>query len=82
MALVTRVSNSFQSLKSLCSRRENWRLKLKLIRVWNMSIVATPNDPYAMKMLFLDEEATHYFFVIQGEKIEVVVQKQHVAQVC
>ncbi|KAJ1393448.1 Nucleic acid-binding, OB-fold [Sesbania bispinosa] len=62
------VSNGFHSISRLCSRRENWRLIVKLVRAWNMCVVATPNDPFAMKMVFVDEE---------GEKIEAVVSKKH-----
>ncbi|KAJ1423595.1 hypothetical protein SESBI_12218 [Sesbania bispinosa] len=35
---------------------------------WNMCAVATPSDPYAMQMVFVDEE---------GGKIEAIVQKQY-----
>ncbi|KAJ1425432.1 Nucleic acid-binding, OB-fold, partial [Sesbania bispinosa] len=50
------VSAGFHSISSLCGRKENWRLKVKVMRVWNMAAIATPNDPFAMQMLFLDEE--------------------------
>ncbi|KAJ1376758.1 hypothetical protein SESBI_49607 [Sesbania bispinosa] len=62
------VPATFHKINSICGRRQNWRLKVKLVRVWNMCVVATPNDPYAMQMVFVDEE---------GRKIEVVVQKQY-----
>ncbi|KAJ1432398.1 Nucleic acid-binding, OB-fold [Sesbania bispinosa] len=62
------VSAGFHSISSLCGRKENWRLKVKVMRVWNMSAIATPNDPFAMQILFLDEE---------GGLIEGTVQKQN-----
>ncbi|KAJ1426332.1 hypothetical protein SESBI_10350 [Sesbania bispinosa] len=62
------VSSVFHKISSICGRRQNWRLKAKLVRVWNMCAVATPHDPYAMQMVFVDEE---------GGKIEAIVQKQY-----
>ncbi|KAJ1441611.1 hypothetical protein SESBI_01233 [Sesbania bispinosa] len=60
------VPGGFHLIKNLCGRRENWRLMVKLVRFWNMCSVATPNDPYALQMLFMDEE---------GERIEATVQR-------
>ncbi|KAJ1380259.1 hypothetical protein SESBI_46154 [Sesbania bispinosa] len=58
----------YHSIKSLCGMRQNWRLRVKLVRVWNMTSVAKPNDPYARQMVFIDEE---------GGRIEATVPKQH-----
>ncbi|KAJ1422567.1 Nucleic acid-binding, OB-fold [Sesbania bispinosa] len=60
------VSIGFHKVVDLCGRRESWRLRMKLIRVWKMSAVATPDDPFVMHMLFVDQE---------GLCIEVVIQK-------
>ncbi|KAJ1391698.1 Nucleic acid-binding, OB-fold [Sesbania bispinosa] len=62
------VSVGFHTIQSLCGRRQNWRLKVKLVRIWSMAAVATPDDPYAMQMLFVDEE---------GGRIEGTVQKHN-----
>ncbi|KAJ1421231.1 Nucleic acid-binding, OB-fold [Sesbania bispinosa] len=62
------VPGHFHMVTNLCGRRENWRLRLKLVRVWNMSTVAKPNDPFATQMVFIDEE---------GGRIEATVPKQH-----
>ncbi|KAJ1400508.1 hypothetical protein SESBI_29493 [Sesbania bispinosa] len=61
------VSVAFHKINSICERRQNWRLRVKLVRVWSMCAVATPSDPYAMQMVFVDEE---------GGKIEAIVQRQ------
>ncbi|KAJ1377590.1 hypothetical protein SESBI_48732, partial [Sesbania bispinosa] len=50
------VPSHFHSIKSVCGIRQNWRLRVKLVRVLNMSSVATPNDPFATQMVFIDEE--------------------------
>ncbi|KAJ1375851.1 hypothetical protein SESBI_50551, partial [Sesbania bispinosa] len=50
------VPGLFHPIKSLCGLRQNWRLRVKLVRVWNMTYVANPNDPYARQMVFIDEE--------------------------
>ncbi|KAJ1405824.1 hypothetical protein SESBI_25589 [Sesbania bispinosa] len=50
------VSVGFHKVAILCGRRENWRLQVKLIRLWKMSAVATPDGPFAMHMLFVDQE--------------------------
>ncbi|KAJ1392343.1 hypothetical protein SESBI_35888 [Sesbania bispinosa] len=52
------VSAGFHPISNVCGRRESWRLKVKVIRVWNMAAIATPHDPYALQMLLLDEEGT------------------------
>ncbi|KAJ1414961.1 hypothetical protein SESBI_18473 [Sesbania bispinosa] len=62
------VSAGFHSISNVCGRKESWRLKVKVIRVWNMCAIATPDDPYALQMLLLDEE---------GGLIEGTVQKQN-----
>ncbi|KAJ1436553.1 Nucleic acid-binding, OB-fold [Sesbania bispinosa] len=62
------VSAAFHKINSICGRRQNWHLKVKLVRAWNMCVVATPCDPYAIQMVFVDEE---------GGKIEAIVQKQY-----
>ncbi|KAJ1411077.1 hypothetical protein SESBI_21434 [Sesbania bispinosa] len=64
MALVS--TTGYHSIDSLCGRRQNWRLKVKLVRKWNMAAVATPDDPYALQILFVDEE---------GGRIEGTIQK-------
>ncbi|KAJ1434114.1 hypothetical protein SESBI_05680 [Sesbania bispinosa] len=56
------------NIKSLCGWKENWRLVVKLVRVWKMSSVAAPHDPYATQMVFLDQE---------GSRIEATIQKHH-----
>ncbi|KAJ1390248.1 hypothetical protein SESBI_37610 [Sesbania bispinosa] len=60
------VSAGFHKVADICGRREIWRPRRKLIRVWKMSAVATPDDPFAMHMLFVDQE---------GNCIESVIQK-------
>ncbi|KAJ1384670.1 Nucleic acid-binding, OB-fold, partial [Sesbania bispinosa] len=50
------VSVGFHKVADLCGRRENWRLCVKLIRLWKMSAVATRDDPFAMHMLFVDQQ--------------------------
>ncbi|KAJ1408091.1 hypothetical protein SESBI_23825 [Sesbania bispinosa] len=62
------VSAGFHTVSKICSRKEKWRLKMKVVRVWIMAAVATPNDPFATHMLFVDEEGTN---------IEAIVQKHH-----
>ncbi|KAJ1390338.1 hypothetical protein SESBI_37553 [Sesbania bispinosa] len=59
------VSAGFHKVADICGRRESWRLRLKLIRVWKMSAVATPDDLFAMHMLFVDQEGTCIESVIQ-----------------
>ncbi|KAJ1436757.1 hypothetical protein SESBI_04066 [Sesbania bispinosa] len=56
----------FHKINNVCERRENWRLIVKLVRVWNMCSIATPNYPYATEMVFVDEE---------GSTIEATIQK-------
>ncbi|KAJ1408009.1 hypothetical protein SESBI_23863 [Sesbania bispinosa] len=53
MALVL---EHFHSIQNLCGHRKNWRLRVKLVRVWNMSSVATTNQPYGTQMVFVDKE--------------------------
>ncbi|KAJ1399209.1 Nucleic acid-binding, OB-fold [Sesbania bispinosa] len=60
------VSTGFHKVADFCGRRESWRLRLKLIRVWKISAVATPDNPFVMHMLFVDQE---------GNCIESVIQK-------
>ncbi|KAJ1403296.1 hypothetical protein SESBI_27444 [Sesbania bispinosa] len=62
------VSGVFHTVKNVCGRRENWRLKMKVVRVWPMCVVTTPNDPFALQVLFVDGE---------GQMIEVVVYKEN-----
>ncbi|KAJ1406608.1 hypothetical protein SESBI_24966 [Sesbania bispinosa] len=51
------VPSHFHSIKSLCGLRQNWRLRVKLVRVWNMDSIATPNDPFSTQMVLIDEES-------------------------
>ncbi|KAJ1434120.1 Nucleic acid-binding, OB-fold [Sesbania bispinosa] len=56
------VSVGFHKVSDLGGRRENRRLRMKLIRVWKMSAVATTsNDPFALHMLIKSDS------VIEGE---------------
>ncbi|KAJ1399820.1 Fgenesh protein [Sesbania bispinosa] len=59
------VSCGYHSVNNICS----WRLKVNLVRIWNMCVVATPDDPFATRMVFVDEE---------GGRIEATVQKHNV----
>ncbi|KAJ1420441.1 hypothetical protein SESBI_14354 [Sesbania bispinosa] len=34
----------FHTINKVCGRRENWGLIVKLVRVWNMCSIATPNS--------------------------------------
>ncbi|KAJ1382236.1 hypothetical protein SESBI_44436 [Sesbania bispinosa] len=34
------ISGLYHPIRTLCGRRENWRLKVKLVRMWNMTPVA------------------------------------------
>ncbi|KAJ1432543.1 Nucleic acid-binding, OB-fold [Sesbania bispinosa] len=52
------VSGAFYMISSLCGRRQSWRLRVKLVRAWNMCSLAKPDDPFALEMVFIDEEAT------------------------
>ncbi|KAJ1407200.1 hypothetical protein SESBI_24521 [Sesbania bispinosa] len=52
------VSGAFHMISSLCGRRQSWRLRVKLVRAWNMCSLAKPDDPFALEMVFIDEEAT------------------------
>ncbi|KAJ1430136.1 hypothetical protein SESBI_07920 [Sesbania bispinosa] len=72
------VSGLFHSVSNLCGRRENWRLRVKLVRKWNMCVVASPNDPYALQMVFVDEQVVSVLVVFHllGQ-IEATVQKQN-----
>ncbi|KAJ1413271.1 Nucleic acid-binding, OB-fold [Sesbania bispinosa] len=63
MAIVPR---GFHLINILCGRRENWRLRVKVVRVWNMCSVSTPNDPYATQMVLVYEK---------GVTIEATVQR-------
>ncbi|KAJ1427593.1 hypothetical protein SESBI_09478 [Sesbania bispinosa] len=65
------VPGLFHPISSLCERRQNWRLRVKLVRLWKMTSVANPNDPYATQMVFVDEE---------GGRIEATVPKQHMSR--
>ncbi|KAJ1380427.1 Nucleic acid-binding, OB-fold [Sesbania bispinosa] len=62
------VSAGYHIIESLCGRRQNWRLKVKLVRMWNMASVATLDDPYALQISFVDEK---------GGRIEGTVQKHN-----
>ncbi|KAJ1388558.1 Nucleic acid-binding, OB-fold [Sesbania bispinosa] len=71
------VPGGIHFIKALCDRRENWRLMVKLVRCWNMCSVATPNESYALQMLFVDEEVflIQESFIGSGDRIEATVQK-------
>ncbi|KAJ1378502.1 hypothetical protein SESBI_47784 [Sesbania bispinosa] len=60
MAIVSatphRVSAGYHKVSELCELKEKWRIKVKVVRAWKMSAVATPNDPFAMQIVFVDEE--------------------------
>ncbi|KAJ1407835.1 Nucleic acid-binding, OB-fold [Sesbania bispinosa] len=62
------VSCGYHYVNSICGIRNSWRLKVRLIRIWNMCAVATPGDPFATQMVFVDEE---------GGRIEATVQKHN-----
>ncbi|KAJ1425376.1 hypothetical protein SESBI_11087 [Sesbania bispinosa] len=62
------VPAGFHTINSLCGRRQIWRLRVKVVRLWNMCVVATPNDPFAMQVLLVDEE---------GGRIEATIKKQN-----
>ncbi|KAJ1375325.1 Nucleic acid-binding, OB-fold [Sesbania bispinosa] len=69
------VPSHFHSIKSLCGLRQNWRLRVKLVRVWNMASIATPNDPFATQMVLIDEEVNLWGQIrldLFGEMIDVV----------
>ncbi|KAJ1429769.1 Nucleic acid-binding, OB-fold [Sesbania bispinosa] len=62
------VSTGYHAVKTICGRRQSWRLKVKLVRIWNMCALATPEDPFATEMVLVDEE---------GETIEGTILKQN-----
>ncbi|KAJ1422569.1 hypothetical protein SESBI_12916 [Sesbania bispinosa] len=45
------VSGAFHMISSLCGRRQSWRLRVKLVRAWNMCSLAKPDDPFALEMV-------------------------------
>ncbi|XP_057452159.1 uncharacterized protein LOC130743972 [Lotus japonicus] len=53
-------------LKSLCGGRDTWRIKVRVIRVWEMSPVSQPSKPYAMSLVLVDSD---------GMRIEAVIRK-------
>ncbi|KAJ1415906.1 Nucleic acid-binding, OB-fold [Sesbania bispinosa] len=55
----------FHSIRSIRGRRESWRLRVKVVRLWNMTSVAKPHDPFATQM---------------WGRIEATVPKQHMAK--
>ncbi|KAJ1389294.1 Nucleic acid-binding, OB-fold [Sesbania bispinosa] len=61
------VSTGYHAIKNLCGRRESWRLKVKLVRIWNMCALATPEEPFALQMVLFDD----------GDMIEATVLKQN-----
>ncbi|KAJ1395049.1 hypothetical protein SESBI_33672 [Sesbania bispinosa] len=46
----------FHAIRRISGRRESWRLRVKVVRLWNMAPVAKPNDPFATQMVLVDEE--------------------------
>ncbi|KAJ1386662.1 hypothetical protein SESBI_40587 [Sesbania bispinosa] len=62
------VLTGYHAIKNLCGRRERWRLKVKVVRIWNNCALATPDEPFAIQMVLLDED---------GDTIEGTVLKQN-----
>ncbi|KAJ1381986.1 hypothetical protein SESBI_44641 [Sesbania bispinosa] len=70
------VLGMYHPIRDMCGRRENWRLRVKLVRVWNMTPVANPREAYAIQMVSVDEEVFCINFMLL-RRIEATIPKQH-----
>ncbi|KAJ1411026.1 hypothetical protein SESBI_21561 [Sesbania bispinosa] len=56
----------YDLIKSLYPGRQNWRLKVRVVRVWDMSPVDQPSQPFAIEMVLIDSE---------GNRIQASIRK-------
>lgn len=60
------LSASLNSVASLCSGRDTWRIKVRVVRMWEMCPISEPGKPFAVQMVLIDAE---------GQRIEATIIK-------
>ena len=57
------VPGAAHSIRSLHSGRDAWRLKVRVIRLWEMCPVDDPIKPYAIQLVLVDSEVRYWLFL-------------------
>ncbi|TKY53417.1 hypothetical protein E2542_SST24947 [Spatholobus suberectus] len=60
------VAGPFDSVKDIYGGRDTWRLKVRVIWMWNVCSLCDPSSPFAIEMVLIDSE---------GGKIQATIRK-------
>ncbi|KAJ1390048.1 Zinc finger, GRF-type [Sesbania bispinosa] len=60
------MSGGLDLVKQLCPGRQNWRIKVRVIRLWDMAPIDQPSLPFSIDMVLMDSE---------GNRIQATVRK-------
>lgn len=50
------LASNLNSVASLCNGRESWRIKVRVVRMWEMCPISEPGKPFAVQMVLIDAE--------------------------
>ncbi|XP_057425548.1 replication protein A 70 kDa DNA-binding subunit C-like [Lotus japonicus] len=60
------LASNLNSVANLCNGRESWRIKVRVVRMWEMCPISEPGKPFAVQMVLIDAE---------GQRIEATIRK-------
>lgn len=61
------MSSSFDSVRDIKSEKENWRIKVRVVRIWNVPSFLNLEQPNSIEMVLVDDK---------GDKIHASIIKQ------
>jgi hypothetical protein len=50
------IDNSFDSVSAVSPGREGWRLKVRVLRLWEVPIFLNPEQPNSIEMVLIDDK--------------------------
>jgi hypothetical protein len=50
------MSSSFDSVRDIKSEKENWRIKVRVVRIWNVPSFLNPEQPNSIEMVLVDDK--------------------------
>ncbi|XP_057417661.1 replication protein A 70 kDa DNA-binding subunit C-like [Lotus japonicus] len=56
----------FNSVASICHGRDTWRIRVRVLRIWEMCPIADLENPFAVQLVLMDAE---------GLRIEATIRK-------
>lgn len=59
------MAGALNPLRSICigidPKKDTWRVKVRVLRVWDMFPVGEPSKPYAIHVVLIDVEVVYHY---------------------